>query len=383
MPIDSAYLLDTLKKAIQINSITPREEDLATFFAAEIRKLGIEPEWDIVAPGRPNVYAMADLGPSDDMLLLTGHMDTVDIAENWETDPFDPVEKDGKLYGLGAYDMKSGVVCALAAFKAMLEDTSLHGKLGKIAFAATVDEEAYGTGAEALLKTKYGKAAGILLTEPFWGTDEMPVPLGLTGKVLYKLTVTGKMAHGFFPERGRNAIEDAGKILAALEQLELYEHPEFGYGNYSTLKVEGGYTEYAVVVPERCEVIITRLTVPGESRDSALTDMRNLVDSLNLACDVQIETPPPFYEPYVIDTNAALAQSFSAAYKKTVGKPPAYKFTRCITDANIYVPLGNIPTITFGPLGSGAHECNEFVEIDSLTPVAQVLVDTCVGYYNC
>lgn len=381
MSIDSTYLLDTLKKAIQINSITPREEDLAAFFADEIRKLGIEPEWDVVAPGRPNVYAMADLGPSDEMLLLTGHIDTVDIAENWETDPFDPVEKNGKLYGLGSYDMKSGVVCCLAAFKAMIEDPSLRGKLGKIAFAATVDEEAYGTGAEALLKTKYGKADGILLTEPFWGTDEMPVPLGLTGKVLYKLTVTGKMAHGFFPERGRNAIEDAGKIIAALDKLELYEHPEFGRGNYSTLKVGGGYTEYAVVVPERCEVIITRLTVPGESRDAALTDMRSLVDSLDLACDVQIETPPPFYEPYVIDTSARLAQSFNGAYQKSVGKPPAYKFVRCITDANIYVPHGNIPTITFGPLGSGAHECNEFVQIDSLTPVAQVLVDTCVGYY--
>ena len=115
MPIDSPYLLDTLKKSIQINSVTPVEEDLAAFFADEIRKLGIEPEWDVVAPGRPNVYAVADLGSSDEMLLLTGHLDTVGIAANWETDPFAPVEKDGKLYGLGSFDMKSGLVCCLAA----------------------------------------------------------------------------------------------------------------------------------------------------------------------------------------------------------------------------------------------------------------------------
>lgn len=383
MPIDSTYLLDTLKKSIQINSVTPVEEKLASFFANEIRKLGIEPEWDVVAPGRPNVYAMADLGPSDDMLLLTGHLDTVDVAANWETDPFDPVEKDGKLYGLGSFDMKSGLVCCLAAFKTLIEDKSLHGKLGKIAFAATVDEEGYGLGAEALLKTEYANAAGILLTEPFWGTDDWPIPLGLTGKVLYKLTITGKMAHGFYPERGQNAIEDAGKIIAALDQLDLYEHPEFGRGNYSTLKIDGGYTEYAIVVPEQCDVIITRLTIPGESRDNAVDDMRALINSLDLACDVQIETPPPFYEPYVIDTDERLAQSFSNAYRQCIGKLPSYKFARGITDANIYVPQGNIPTITFGPLGSGAHECNEFVQIDSLTPVAQVLVDSCIGYYNC
>ena len=151
MTIDGNYLVDTLKRSIQINSIIPHEEEYAAFLADEIRKLGFEPAWDVVAPGRPNVSVMAELGPSEDMLLLTGHTDTVDIAENWQTDPFDPVVKDGRLYGLGALDMKSGVICALAVFKALVEDRSRHGKLGRIAFAATVDEEGYGLGAKALL----------------------------------------------------------------------------------------------------------------------------------------------------------------------------------------------------------------------------------------
>jgi succinyl-diaminopimelate desuccinylase len=158
--IDGRYLLETLKKAIQINSILPHEEDLASFFAGEVRKLGLEPEWQVVAPGRPNVCATAELGPAEEMLLLTGHLDTVGIAENWQTDPFEPVERDGKLYGLGAFDMKSGLVCALAAFKALVEDRSLHGRLGKIAFAATADEEGLGLGVRALLETGYGKSAG-------------------------------------------------------------------------------------------------------------------------------------------------------------------------------------------------------------------------------
>ena len=127
MHIDNSYLLETLKKAIQINSVIPHEEALATFFADEVRKLGLEPEWHLVAPGRPNVYVTADLGSSDDLLLLTGHLDTVDVAANWDTNPFEAVEKDGRLYGLGSFDMKSGLVCAFAAFKALVEDTSLHG----------------------------------------------------------------------------------------------------------------------------------------------------------------------------------------------------------------------------------------------------------------
>ena len=110
MPIDAAYLLETLKQSIRINSVVPVEEKLSEFIADELRGLGVEPKWHEIAPGRPNVYAMADRGPADDILLLTGHLDTVDVAANWETDPFTPVEKDGRLYGLGSFDMKSGLI---------------------------------------------------------------------------------------------------------------------------------------------------------------------------------------------------------------------------------------------------------------------------------
>jgi acetylornithine deacetylase/succinyl-diaminopimelate desuccinylase-like protein len=383
MEINHSYLLETLKRAIQIDSVLPHEEALAALFADEVRKLGLEPEWHVVAPGRPNVYALADLGPADEMLLLTGHLDTVGVAANWETDPFQAVERSGKLFGLGSFDMKSGLVCAFAAFKALVEDRSLHGKLGKIAFAATVDEEGFGLGARALLDTDYGRSAGILLPEPFGGRNLSPsVPLGLTGKVLYKLTVEGKMAHGFYPQRGRNAVEAASKIVAALEQLQFYEHPTYGRGNYATLKIDGGYKEYAIVVPEHCEVIITRLTVPGESREALVADMRRLVDSLDLDCTVTIETPPPFYEPYLIDANARLANSFRSAYQATVGSQPEFDFLTGIADANTYVAEGNIPTIMYGPDGHGAHECNEYVGIDSLVPVARIIADSCLNYYR-
>ncbi|MCB0000381.1 MAG: hypothetical protein KDE56_31665, partial [Anaerolineales bacterium] len=86
--IDSHYLLETLKQMIRLNSVVPYEEKMAQFVAEEIRKLGLEPEWHEIAPGRPNVYATANLGPSGKFLTLTGHTDTVDVAHNWQTDPF-------------------------------------------------------------------------------------------------------------------------------------------------------------------------------------------------------------------------------------------------------------------------------------------------------
>ena len=279
--------------------------------------------------GRPNVYASIDLGPSDKFMTLTGHMDTVDIAANWPTDPFDPVLDGDRLYGLGSMDMKAGCVCSLTAFKALLEATELHGTLGRVGLAFTVDEEGYGIGAKALLETEYASSDAMLLGEPYFGCEiggpDEALPIGLTGKVLYKLTVTGRMAHAFYPERGVNAVEDAGKILAALDQLKIGQHPEFGSGNYSTLKVDGGYKEYAVVVPETCEIIISRLTVPGETRATAMADMRALIDSLDLACDVTIETPPPFYEPYALERDTPLMHTFIDTYREVVGQPPQWQ----------------------------------------------------------
>ncbi len=381
--IDPNYLLDTLKQAIRINSVIPNEETLATFFAEEIQKLGYEPEWHEVATGRPNIYASADLGPGNRFLTLTGHLDTVDVAANWPTDPFDPVEQDGRLYGLGAIDMKAGLACALTAFKSLTEAKAYRGQLGRLGLAFTVDEEGYGLGAQALLNTEYGQSDALLLGEPYFGSkDAREIPLGMTGKVLYKLTVRGKMAHGFQPENGLNAVEDAGRILAALNQLNIGVHPEFGTGNYSTLKIEGGYKEYAIVVPERCEIIITRLTVPGESRDSTVADMQTLVDSLALASEVTIETPPPFYEPYLMAEESEFIQIFDTVYKEVVGHRPRFGVRRGITDANIYVAEGNIPTITLGPNGGGLHEAGEYVEIATLEPVARIYAETAIRFFD-
>lgn len=375
--IDMAYLLDVLRQMIRIRSVLPQEEPLAEFIAEEIRKLGLEPEWHEVSPGRPNVYASADLGPHDRFLTLTGHTDTVDVMQNWPTDPFEPVEKNGRLYGLGAVDMKAGLACALTAFKALVEATALHDQLGRLGFAATVDEEGYGIGASALLQTSYAKSDGLLLGEPYYGdTEASALPIAMTGKVLYKLTVRGRATHAFRPEGGVNAVEDAARIIAALDRLQLGTHQTVGSGNFSTLKIEGGYREYAVVVPEQCEVVITRLTVPGESRETATADMRALIESLDLQSEVTVEIAPPFYEPYFLEEDTPLLTPFEAAYRDVIGRAPSYSGRRGITDANVYVAEGGIPTIVFGPRGAGPHEAGEYVELATLEPVTRVYVET-------
>jgi acetylornithine deacetylase/succinyl-diaminopimelate desuccinylase-like protein len=374
-------LEELLGRMVRVDSRTPVEERLARLMVEEIEAAGLEPEWQEVSPGRPNVYCSATLGPKGSFVTFTGHLDTVDVAQGWGTDPFTPTVKNGRLYGLGSVDMKAGVACAWYAFRRLLQTKELHPRLGRIGFAATVDEEAYGTGARALLETDYGKSDLLLLTEPFTGESTAnPIPYVMPGKVLYRVVVSGKSSHALCnPERGINAVDDASRIVLALGRLPLGSHPVLGPMNYSTLKIDGGYREYATVVPERCEVIITRLLAPGETQALAVGQLRELIGSLGLASRVEVEVAPPSYEPFLMPEDHPCLKAFATAYANRLGRPPIFGGLLGITDANIYMAEGGIPTIIFGPSGAGLHEKDEYVELASLEPVVDILVETALG----
>jgi acetylornithine deacetylase/succinyl-diaminopimelate desuccinylase-like protein len=285
------------------------------------------------------------------------------------------------MYGLGSVDMKAGLACAWFAFRRLLESRELHPRLGRIGFAATVDEEAYGTGARALLETEYAQSTLLLLAEPFSGVSAAdPIPFVMPGKVLYRVVVAGKSSHALCnPERGINAVDDASRIVLALDRLPLGSHPVLGRMNYSTLKIDGGYREYATVVPERCEIIITRLLAPGETQAVAVAQLRDLIGSLDLQSSVTVEVAPPSYEPFMIPEDHPGLVAFAAAYEHRLGRRPVLGGLLGITDANIYTAEGGIPTIIFGPRGAGLHEKDEYVELDSLEPVVDIMVETALG----
>ena len=376
--IDPAYLLDTFADMVRIDSILPREEELAAYIADQLKLLGLDPEWREVAPGRPNVCATAHLGPSERFLVFSGHTDTVGVASGWQTDPFTLTEADGRLYGLGAVNMKGGLACALTAFKALVEATDLHGQLGRLGFAATVDQEGHSIGARALLKTPYGRCDAMLHAEHFYGdAQDDYLPIAATGKVLYKLEVKGRAAHAFRPHQGGiNAVADAARIGAALDRLKLRQHSLFGTGTVCTLKIDGGYKEYSIVVPELCEIIITRLTVPGESQKVAEADMRQLIDALDLDSQVEIAMVPPSYDPYFLDEETPILPLFKEVYQNITGHPAHFAGHRGIVDANVFVAEAGIPTLVFGPKGGKHHAPGEYVAKSSLEPVAQIYAET-------
>jgi len=323
----------------------------------------------MVEPGRPNVYAKLKGAKTGKRLNFCGHMDTVPVVTGWDTDPFKAVKKGNLLHGLGANDMKGGIACALNMLRAFAD--SGYPFNGELSFAGVIDEEAYGEGAKAMLKTEYGKVDAVVLGEPVTGEPDGGMPLGITGKVLYDIHVHGVAAHGFSPEEGINAVEDAGIILANLHKLKFKRNPRFGTGNFSTLKIEGGYTVYSVVVPAECRFEVNRLLVPGETADYAVKDMQRLVESLKLKSMVEVKTKPPLYASYEMKKSAPVVKLFTEVYGEVFGAAPSYSYHKSITDANTITGEGGIPCIHLGPKPHGPHQKNESVELDWLPKVSR------------
>lgn len=368
--IDRDNLLQNLEQMVSINSTIGNEAKLAGYIHDRLAELNTEPKFQEVEEGRDNVFGIHEFGGGGPLITLNGHLDTVPVCDGWKEDPFTPRVKGGKLYGLGSLDMKSGLSCALEAYRILTEaDIPLSGR---IAYSAVVDEEGYSSGAKALLNSKLSNSSAFIIGEPYFGTEGKPVPLGITGKTLYEVTVKGKSAHGFSPQRGINAIEDLAVLLSNLDKIQKKKHPDFGSGNLCTLKVEGGYDKYSVMVPDKSRAIINRLLVPGETIETALEDLEQLAEKLKLASRFEIDNISPSYNPVLQSREEKIFEILGENYELVLGSKPEFGFVKSIMDANVFVNQGNIPTLVFGPRGEGAHESEEYVNIESLLSVTKI-----------
>jgi len=369
--LDEAYTVRLTKEMIVIPSVTGTEEELALYVKEKLDSYGMKTELKYVEPSRPNVYGVLRGSKPGRRLNFNAHSDTVPAGDGWATDPFSAVVRDGRIYGRGACDMKSGIACSLTMLRAVADSGHEFG--GELSFSLVVDQEATDLGAwSMMMDPRWHALDAIVLAYSYCGDETKPIPLGLTGKVLYDIKVKGKAAHGFRPHLGVNAVEDAARIIANLDKLKLLSNPDFGIGNVCTLKFEGGYTIYSVVVPASASFEVNRLLVPGETIRYALDDMRRLVLGLGLKSDVEVGVKPPQYEPYTCSREEPIMATLDQAYREVMGKSPLYEYAYGITNANIFQGERGIPCVHLGPQRGDPHGANEYVKLEWLSPVTRM-----------
>lgn len=368
-----------LSDLVSINSInpdlvpgSPGEAEISHYIADWLRLNDIEVERVESVSGRPNVVGIARGTGGGKTLLLNGHMDTVGVAGM--ADGHKPVIKDGRLYGRGAYDMKGGVAACMLAISAARKQ---HLR-GDVVFTGVIDEEYASVGTMDLANRFH--AEGAIVAE----FTELQLILAHRGFIWFEIETIGKAAHGSRPDLGVDAIVKMGKVLTEMEKLDqtLRANPThllLGSGSLHASLIQGG--QELSSYPERCRLSAERRTLPGETPEAVEAEFVKIIQDIQQA--------DPTFEaevrrgidraPLETPEEAEIVKAIQAASVKVLNEPSKISGVQFWTDAAILSAAG-IPSVLFGPSGSGAHAVEEWVDLSSVKACAEIYLATALDF---
>ncbi len=371
-----AEAVDLLAQLVAIDSVNPDlvpgaagEAAIGDFCAGWLQERGFEVHRLEARPGRPSIVGIAQGAGGGRSLMFNGHYDTVGLT-GYDGDPLNPVRRDGRLYGRGAFDMKSGVAAMMVA-AARAKEARLKGD---VIVACVADEEHASFGTEEVVARFRADAA--IVTEP----SHLELTIAHKGFAWCEIVVSGRAAHGSRPDLGVDAIAKAGKFLTALEawdrRLRAHpRHPRLGAGSVHASLIEGGqeWSSY----PAECRIKIERRTAPGETGASVAEEIRAIL--------AEIEAADPAFQaeliagldrpPFEIAENEPIVTTLREAAATRLGQTPAWRGEPFWTDCAILAAAG-IPCVMFGADGGGAHAAEEWAEERSVDALADILFET-------
>ncbi len=330
---------------------------------------GIESELVPTADGqKASLYATIGDGARPG-IGLSGHTDVVPVTgQEWSSDPFKLIERNGKLYGRGSCDMKGFLACVMAMVPEFKQR-----KLGlPIHILFSYDEEVGCTGVRPMiaeLGKRLVKPRLVIVGEP----TTMTVVDAHKGATRFKTTVTGREAHSSMAHIGVNAIHIAGLLIAELGRLEADlrngQQDERFTPPYSTLQVgliEGGRAQN--IVPRHCSFSWEMRVLPGSSVDATLKRFRTSVEEVHLpamrrvAVDAAIDTVHMNTVPAFFSGDGSEAVSLAL---RLAGQNETYAVSYG-TEAGLFQAAGP-PSVIIGPGDiEQAHRPDEFVALTEL-----------------
>lgn len=389
MEIDEGALIEFTQRLVRVRSVNEagfREAPAAQLVIDLADRWGWSYEVQPVAPERPNVIITIEGGQPGPTLLFEGHSDVVtegDVSQ-WTVDPYGGEIIDDKLYGRGSADMKAGVACMLFAARAIEQSGPFPGR---IKLAVLCDEEEMMIGVHHFVDA--GGVADVdaaIVCEP----EGFEICAVQKGAIRLRVDLTGQMAHGAMPHKGRNPITAAALFIAGLRDIEidvqhdLGEHPHLGFTYLTPTHMDAGSLPQINVLPGAAILTYDIRTIPGVDHHELLARIEQVGDAItdetgvSFAYTVLVDRPPtetPQDHPVV----RAIAQ----AHESVTGTTAVYGGVPGTTDGTILWRDGGLPVVVYGPGGKWiAHQADEYVEVAELGTYARVYADAARRFFN-
>lgn len=316
---------------------------------------------------RANVYGRFS-GNGGRSIMFNGHMDTMPAeASLWATDPWTPTLKEGKLYGLGICDMKSGLAAAVMAVQ-LLKDAGIELP-GDVIITSVADEEGGGNGSIAAA-IQGERADAVVVCE---GTNYELIAAHM-GFVFFRVEVEGLAVHSGIKWKGVSAIEKAVKLIGALDDLEhrwllRYKHPLLPAPNLNVGTIHGGTA--GSTTAGRCSFELCIHYLPGQMSFEQVT--REVNEALDYACrgDAWLSEHRPAVSIYQSGNafEMALDHPFTKAFEKVWleahGRPVPVVGSPAGCDSRTWRNIAKCPTLQYGPGElSQCHSVDEHIDLD-------------------
>ena len=392
-----AFLEDLVRAA----STVGHEQAAMDVFAAEVQSLGLtvvrlpfdnaqlsDPRAGVTQDAtllRPERFQVLATTPGEGALtvLLNGHLDVVpaETPELWTSPPFVPERRNGRLYGRGAADMKSGFavgMLALRALKDVAPDLFAKRRLG---FIAVLEEECSGNGTLRSIAEQGVTAAEVVVLEP----SDLGLLAGGVGVLWIDIRIIAHAGHAFAADTHANAIDLGMRLVAGLrlwaaEVTRTEPEPSMASNqnpyNVNLGKVQSG--DWTSTAPSLATFGI-RLGFPRSwTLDKAEAEIRNAI-AVIVAADGRFPVPPVVTlsglraKGYLLDASSTLMRDMIAAHMQAHGTEPAVYTVGSTTDARFYVNDFGVPAVCYGAIGHDLHGIDESVDLQSIVDAARTL----------
>ena len=394
-------LVDFVTELVRIPTVNPPGEayqECAQVIGDRLSDWGMEVEYvepvgrpeNTVAYPRVNVIGRSAGEEARPLLHLNGHFDVVPPGEGWTLDPFEGIVRNGRIYGRGASDMKSGLGAAAFALEC-LRRTGIKLR-GSIELSATVDEESGGmAGVASLCSTGHISSARtdyVIIPEPF-GPDRICV--GHKGVYWFDIVAQGRVAHGSMPHLGRSAIDDMAALVDSVRtqlkpRLSLRESkvpvvpPESATASINVNAISGGQPEGLVQTPCVADLAVAtfdRRFLAEETPGDVRAEVAELVSAL------EAEDPGRRYtikdrlivEPVSAPDDSPVVRALANAIQRVRGRSPELVVSPGTYDQKHVARIAGLEhCVAYGPGPlEEAHQADESCAIDDLVTAAQTL----------
>jgi len=367
---------DFLAEIVSIASLSSKEENIIKRLKKEMEAIGFD---DVIIDGLGNVIGRLGKGPVK--IAFDAHIDTVDIGNRslWKFDPYAGHVKDGKVWGRGAADQKGGMASMLAAAR-IIKELDLARGCTIYMIGTVMEEDCDGLCWHYIIDEEKIRPDFVVLTEP----TGCRIYRGHRGRMEIEISVAGLSAHGSAPERGDNAVYKIAPLIKEIELLnERLANDEFlGKGTVVLSQIRS-VSPSLCAVPDFCSIYLDRRLTWGETKESALAEIQEIIQRLKIEAKVELPVyrekaftdkiypMEKYYPTWKLEENHPLVRAGVASYRALFEKEPVIDKWTFSTNGVTICGVHGIPCIGFGPgFEEQAHAPNEWTPVEHLWQAA-------------